>query len=68
MSTTPFSATYLRLGARMMLLFLLASMRAVYWEVEQPGSSTFIYFPYLRFVAKILKHEIPVSLNRLSQP
>ena len=50
----------------MMMLFLLASIREVFWEAEQPGSSLFPKFPYARFVAKMLRSEIPVRVERLS--
>lgn len=51
----------------MMMLFLLASIREVFWEAEQPGSSLFPKFPYARFVAKMLRSEIPVRVERLSE-
>ncbi|CAL1136184.1 unnamed protein product [Cladocopium goreaui] len=52
------------LGARLMMLMLLTTLRSAFWETEQPGSSLFIWFPYLRFLARLFKHEVPIRVER----
>ncbi|CAE7945734.1 unnamed protein product, partial [Symbiodinium sp. KB8] len=48
------------LATRTVLLCLLASMRSVYWYVEQPASSVFPSYPYMVFLQQILDRYIPM--------
>lgn len=54
-----------RLACRLMILCLLASIRACDWMVEQPSSSTFVHFPYLRYLKTVFKNNIPIEMERL---
>ncbi len=56
-----------RLACRLLILCMLASIRACDWMVEQPSSSTFVHFPYLRYLKKVFKNNIPIEMERLSQ-
>lgn len=56
----------LRLGCRLMLLCLLASLRCCDWMIEQRSSSVFVHFPYLSYLRKVFKKHIPIKYQRLS--
>lgn len=55
----------MRLGARLLILCCIAIVRAVYFAIEQPGTSLFIHFPYLKFVIDMLKGYVDIDINRL---
>ncbi|CAK9034090.1 Uncharacterized protein SCF082_LOCUS20749 [Durusdinium trenchii] len=52
------------LAARLLILCAIAVVRGVHWEIEQPGSSTFVHFPYLRWIKRMLKGFVEVKVYR----
>ena len=44
----------LRLTVRTVIVIMIMSVRAVYWFVEQPGSSKVIHFPELKHLQKLI--------------
>lgn len=55
----------LRLACRLMLLCLLAMIRSCDWLVEQPHSSVFPHFPYLKFLKRAVNKYFKIRLQRL---
>ncbi|CAE7430353.1 unnamed protein product [Symbiodinium sp. CCMP2592] len=43
---------------------MLACMRSVHWMIEQPWSSVFLKFPYLRFLEECYGAAIPMMTVR----
>ena len=58
----------LRLATRAILLCILAMARTVHWYIEQPGSSLFLEFPYLKLLRELMEDYIPISDVRLPKP
>lgn len=54
-----------RLAARLLILCCLAVVRKVHFAIEQPGTSTFVHFPYLKFVIQVLNGFVPIDVDRL---
>ena len=52
----------------MLMLCALCLVRSCHFEIEQPGSSTFIYFPYLTWMTRVLEKFIPIEVHRLWGP
>lgn len=57
-----------RLAARLLILCVIAIVRGVHWQIEQPSTSTFVHFPYLKWVMRILKGFVDIKVNRLWGP
>ena len=58
----------MRLAARCLLLCLLCTCRGGHWAIEQPGSSTFVHYPYLKFLQRVMKNFVNVQIHRLFFP
>ena len=52
----------------MLMLCALCLVRSCHFEIEQPGSSTFIFFPYLTWMTRVLEKFIPIEVHRLWGP
>ena len=57
----------LRITCRLILILMLATVRCVWTMVEQPGSTTMLYFPYLVWWARVINKWIPWQRTRLSE-
>ena len=54
-----------RIATRTLLLCALCTVRSVHWEIEQPASSTFVHFPYLKWIIRVLQNFVAISIHRL---
>ena len=54
-----------RLATRTLMMCALCLVRCCHFEIEQPGSSTFVYYPYLVWMQQLLKQFVPVEVHRL---
>lgn len=54
-----------RIATRTLLLCALCIVRSVHWEIEQPASSTFIHFPYLKWMIRVLQNFVAINIHRL---
>ena len=52
-----------RIATRTLLLCALCIVRSVHWEIEQPASSTFIHFPYLKWMIRVLQNFVAINIG-----
>ena len=55
----------LRITARVVLLFFLATARAVHTICEQPASSLMWVFPYMRFYQNVVSRFVDYTCTKL---